>query len=31
MHDNRVRRLVAVGLGETQAAELSLLHTPNFM
>ena len=31
MHENRVKRLVAVGFGETEAAELSMLHTPNFM
>jgi hypothetical protein len=31
MHENRVRRLIAVGFSETEATELSTLHTPNFM
>jgi TusA-related sulfurtransferase len=31
MHENRVRRLVAIGFAEREAAELSELHTPNFM
>jgi TusA-related sulfurtransferase len=31
MHENRVRRLVAVGFSEREAEELSELHTPNFM
>ena len=31
MHENRVRRLVAIGFGEREAEELSTLHTPNFM
>jgi len=31
MHENRVRRLVAIGFREREAEELSTLHTPNFM
>jgi TusA-related sulfurtransferase len=31
MHENRVRRLVALGFVENEARELSELHTPNFM
>jgi hypothetical protein len=31
MHENRVRRLVAVGFQDREAEELSELHTPNFM
>jgi TusA-related sulfurtransferase len=31
MHENRVRRLVTLGFLETEARELSELHTPNFM
>jgi TusA-related sulfurtransferase len=31
MHENRVRRLSAIGFSERQAQELSELHTPNFM
>jgi TusA-related sulfurtransferase len=31
MHENRVRRLVAIGFTEREAEELSQLHTPNFM
>ncbi len=31
MHENRVKRLVAIGFAEHEAAELSAMHTPNFM
>jgi TusA-related sulfurtransferase len=31
MHENRIRRLLAVGFGDSEAEELSQLHTPNFM
>jgi TusA-related sulfurtransferase len=31
MHNNRVRRLIAIGFSENEADELSQLHTPNFM
>jgi TusA-related sulfurtransferase len=31
MHENRVRRLIAIGFSDHEAEELSLLHTPNFM
>jgi TusA-related sulfurtransferase len=31
MHENRVRRLIAIGFQEREAEELSTLHTPNFM
>jgi hypothetical protein len=31
MHENRVRRLSAVGFTDHEAEELSELHTPNFM
>jgi hypothetical protein len=31
MHENRVRRLIAIGFTEREAQELSQLHTPNFM
>jgi len=31
MHENRVRRLVAIGFPDREAEELSQLHTPNFM
>ncbi len=31
MHENRVRRLTAIGFVEREAEELSQLHTPNFM
>jgi len=31
MHENRMRRLVAVGFSDREAEELSELHTPNFM
>jgi len=31
MHENRIKRLAAVGFDEREAEELSELHTPNFM
>jgi TusA-related sulfurtransferase len=31
MHENRVRRLSAIGFADREAEELSELHTPNFM
>ena len=31
MHENRVRRLAAIGFSDRDAEELSKLHTPNFM
>ncbi|PYS38335.1 MAG: hypothetical protein DMG14_18015 [Acidobacteria bacterium] len=31
MHENRVRRLTAIGFADREAEELSQLHTPNFM
>ena len=31
MHENRIRRLTAIGFEDRQAEELSELHTPNFM
>jgi hypothetical protein len=31
MHENRVRRLTAIGFKDREAEELSELHTPNFM
>jgi len=31
MHENRVRRLIAIGFTDNEAQELSQLHTPNFM
>jgi hypothetical protein len=31
MHENRIRRLITIGFAETEADELSRLHTPNFM
>jgi TusA-related sulfurtransferase len=31
MHENRVRRLTAIGFADREAEELSELHTPNFM
>lgn len=31
MHENRIRRLIAVGFPDREAEELSTLHTPNFM
>ena len=31
MHENRIKRLVHIGLTEEQAIKMSMLHTPNFM
>jgi len=31
MHENRVRRLTAIGFSDSEAEEVSQLHTPNFM
>jgi TusA-related sulfurtransferase len=31
MHENRVRRLITVGFEESEAEQMSDLHTPNFM
>src|SRR5262245_28483661 len=31
MHENRVRRLTAIGFSDSEAEEVSELHTPNFM
>jgi hypothetical protein len=31
MHENRVRRLSAIGFADREAEQLSQLHTPNFM
>ncbi len=31
MHENRIKRLVTIGLTEEQAIKMSTLHTPNFM
>ena len=31
IHENRIKRLVTIGLTEEQAMKMSTLHTPNFM
>jgi hypothetical protein len=31
MHENRIRRLISIGFPDREAADLSELHTPNFM
>jgi hypothetical protein len=31
MHENRVRRLTAIGFSDREAEAVSQLHTPNFM
>jgi hypothetical protein len=31
MHENRVRRLTAIGFSDREAEDVSQLHTPNFM